>query len=214
MSILEIFIYTLVLCCAFNITIFTFPEAYKKTSAQKKINMLLIISSTIYCVAFIVLFIINKFCQTTQVKLNIALLIIPFLTIIIFVTNIYYPAIRMFAVAKQNKYRIAEELYSLIVDYRFGSTEERERSIKNIELFLINHKNEFRNSSEEILLRKLIEQSTSSTSKASEKLIDATEIACFKLMDEVGENPFSHVCLIASFSLSSLLTILIAFIAL
>lgn len=216
MSILEIFIYALILCCLFNIIIISFPEAYKNTSARKKINLLLILSSSIYCAIFIILIIVNKFCQITQVNLNISLLMIPFLTIIIFVANIYYPAMRMCVIANQNKYRIAEELYSLIIDYRFSSTEEREGIIKSIELFLQNHQNEFHNSSEEILLRKLIEHSTSITNKAPEKLIDITENTCLKLIDEASksDNPFSHVCLISSFSLSSLLTILIAFIAL
>lgn len=216
MSILEIFIYVLVLCCFFNITIITFPEAYKKTIMQKKINMLLILSAVIYCVVLIVFIIINYYCQIPQVEFNTSLLMIPFLTIIIFIANIYYPAMRMFVVANKNKYSIAEGLYGIIINYRFGSTEERKETIKSLESFLQNHQNELKNSSEMVLLQKLIEQSTTSTIKAPEKLIDLSENACINMMNEANQsgNPFSHVCLISSYSLSSLLTILIAFISL
>ena len=216
MSIAEILICSLILCGLFNIVIITFPEKYKQTAVRKKINLLLIISACIYTVIFVVFIFINYYCDIPQIDLKISLLIIPLLSIVIFVANIYYPSVRFSIVAKQNKYDFATELYQYITRYRFESTEEREEIIKSIEAFMLKYQKELHNSSEKILLQTLINQSTTITKKAPEKLIDLIENDCIKIMDDANsqENPFSHVCLISSFCLSSILTILIAIIAL
>lgn len=123
---------------------------------------------------------------------------------------------RMCIISNHKKSNFASELYQLILNYRLGTTDEREKAITSIEIFMQKHQSYLHNSTEDALLKMLINQSTTITKKAPEKLIDIIENACLKMVDEANEqcNPFSNVCLISSFSLSSLLTILIAFIAL
>ena len=123
---------------------------------------------------------------------------------------------RLYVNAQQNKYDFSKTLYMMIVDYRYGTMDERECVINKMSAFIVEHKSELYKTHENILIKKLIEDSTTSTQKAPEKLIDLIENSCSKDMEDANNpaNPFSNLGLISSFSFSAILTILLAFIAL
>ena len=208
MSILELFLISLILCAIYYIIVVTFPEDYKKGGSKRKINALLLISSLAYIVIAIVLYALyRKFGTIIDVDFKEALLFIPLISIVLFSVNIYYPAVRILA-----RHR---ELLSVIFDYKYMPTDQREKAIERFKTIFETKSKQFKQYGIEVYIKKLIEQSQGATSKAPAALVDYCEGKCmtlYKSIEEYSLMPFSNISMISSFCLSYMLTILLTYV--
>ncbi len=216
MSILELFLISLILCAIYYIIVVTFPEDYKKGGSKRKINALLLISSLVYIVIAIVLYALyRKFGTIIDVDFKEALLFIPLISIVLFSVNIYYPAVRILARHREQELIFADELLSVIFDYKYMPTDQREKAIERFKTIFETKSKQLKQYGIEVYIKKLIEQSQGATSKAPAALIDYCEEKCmtlYKSIEEYSLMPFSNISMISSFCLSYILTILLTYV--
>lgn len=212
MSVFQLVILSLVLCCITNVSVLLFSETFRNTVSRKKINLLIIISTAIYIIAIVIVAILNKTIISKEVRIEIAILSALALAIVVFVINIYGPTLKIVAFDNSRKHDLYVTIFNLINDYDFESEDKRIQDIKEITNLTIKYKKEIKNSSIEYLLQTLIKLSNSGTNKAPAKLIELIKRTCVKMIDESNkiENPFSLISLLTSYALTSILSIIIA----
>lgn len=216
MSILELISVALILSAIYYIVVVTFPENYKKGSAKKKINLLLIISTAIYVVVAVFLLHLNKHIEAvSDIDFKKALLFIPLISIILFSANIYYPSIRMLAKARDEDLDFTDKILACIFEYKYKNVEERERAIERLKKISSSQSRQLKQVGLEKHINFLIEQSQGATLKASAPLIDFCEQRCVDLYKGIEENslmPFSNISMVSSFALSYILTIVLTYV--
>ena len=216
MSALELISIALLLSAIYYIIVVTFPENYKKGSARKKINLLLIISTAIYVVVAVFLLRLNKHIEiVSDVDFKTALLFVPLISIFLFSANIYYPSIRVLAKVRDEDLNFADEILECVFEYKYKNVEERGRAIEKIKGICSSHSKQLKQVGLEKHMNFLIEQSQGPTLKASAPLIDFCEQRCVDLYKSIEENslmPFSNISMVSSFSLSYILTIVLTYV--
>ena len=212
MSIFQLVILSLALCCITNVSILLFSETYRNTVSCKKINLLIIISTMIYILVIIIIGILNNTIISKEVRIDIAILSAVALSIVVFVINIYGPTLKIVSFDNSRQHDFYVKIFNLINDYDFESEDKRIQDIKEIENLAIKYKKEISNTSIEYLLQTLIKLSDSGINKAPAKLIELIKRTCVKMIDEFNKigNPFSLISLLTSYALTSILTIIIA----
>ena len=216
MSILELISVALILSAIYYIIVVTFPENYKKGSAKKKINLLLIISMAIYVVFATFLLHLNEHIEAVfDIDFKEALLFIPLISIILFSSNIYYPSIRMLAKVRDEELGFTDKILACIFEYKYKNAGEREQAIERLKEICSSQSEQLKQVGLEKHINFLIEQSQGATLKASAPLIDFCEQRCvdfYKGIEESSLMPFSNIGMVSSFSLSYILTIVLTYV--
>lgn len=120
MSIYSLLSLSVALCALYCCVILIFPETYKQTSSKKRINTLIGISILCYSVGLALLYFLRK-CNilSMQVDIKLALIIIPSITVFLFVANIFCPAFCIMLKYNKNETKIATQFNRLIFQYKY-----------------------------------------------------------------------------------------------
>ena len=217
MSVFEISIISLILCSLYYFIVVTFPENYKAGSSKNKINTLLLVSSFAYLIVAIVLYVIyKKIGILLDVDIKISLLLIPLTSIVLFSINIYYPAIRILAKQREDELSFANELISVVFNYKYKGIDDRKTSIDMLNDICSSNRKIMQQTGMLVYIENLIQQSQGATQKAPTALVDFCEEKCLSLCKEIDERslmPFSNISMVSSFCLSYVLTILLTYIS-
>lgn len=217
MSIFELLIISLILCALYYFIVVTFPENYKAGSSKNKINALLLVSSFAYLIVAVGLYIIyQKIGALLDIDIKFSLLLIPLISIVLFSINIYYPTIRILAKQRENEWSFANELVSVVFNYKYKGIEERKDSINMLRDICSTNRKIMQQIGMLVYIESLIEQSQGATQKAPSTLVDFCEEKCLSLCREIDDRslmPFSNISMVSSFCLSYILTILLTYVS-
>lgn len=204
------------LCALYYCVILLFPETYKQTSSKREINILIGISVLCYCIVLVLLYFFrNSSILSMQLDIKIALIIIPSIIVFLFVANIFCPAFCIMLKHNKNEIKIATQLNRLIFQYKYQS-DKRIESIKELEEYQETNKKFLYEQGIELYIPELIKQSNNVLHLAPEKLINMLEDYSIQLIKQTSDytsNPFANSSIVFSFGISTLLTLVLSYIA-
>ena len=216
MSIYSLLSLSIFLCAIYCCVILVFPETYKQTSSKKKINILIGISILCYSIGLALLhFLRNSNILSNQVDIKLALIIIPSITVFLFVANIFCPAFCIMLKHNKNEIKISTQFNRLIFQYKYQA-DKRIESIKELEEFQDTNKKFLCEQGIELYIPELIKQSNNALHLAPEKLINMLEDYSIQLIKQTSDytpNPFTNSNIVFSFGISTLLTLVLSYVA-
>ena len=216
MSIYSLLSLSFALCAVYCCVILIFPETYKQTSSKKRINTLIGISILCYSVGLALLYFLRE-CNILSIQVDIksALIIIPSITVFLFVANIFCPAFCIMLKHNKNETKIATQFNRLIFQYKYQG-DKRIESIKELEEFQDANKKFLCEQGIELYSPERIKQSNNALHLAPEKLINMLEDCSIQLIKQTSDdtpNPFTNSNIVFSFGISTLLTLVLSYIA-
>ena len=216
MNIYSILFVSIILCALYCCVILVFPETYKKTSAKTGINILIYLSVLSYCIALTLLYNYRNInILAKQIDAKVALIIILSITVLLFTVNILCPAFCIMVKQNQKETETATQFNRLIFQYKYQS-DKRTESIEQLTVFQEVNKKFLCEYGIELYVPELIKQSNNVVHLAPEKLINTLEDYSIKILKETTEytpNPFSNSSVVFSFGISTLLTLILSYVA-
>ena len=216
MNIYSILFVSIILCVLYCCVILVFPETYEKTSAKTGINILMGLSVLGYCIALTLLYIYrNTNILSIQIDIKVALIIILSITVLLFTVNIFCPAFCIMVKQNQKEMETATQFNRLIFEYKYQS-DKRTESIKELAVFQEVNKKFLCEYGIELYVPELIKQSNNAVHLAPEKLINTLEDYSIKILKQTVDytpNPFSNSSVVFSFGISTLLTLILSYVA-